>query len=84
MVVGSEAPIEIKGPDVVTINSAAPDLLNNKLDGLRTELRKEAEDLCTDTSKMALPPLRAINHTIPLVNEHKIYCFRPSKCPEAF
>ena len=84
VVVGSEAPIKIKGPDVVTINSAAPDLLNNKLDGLRTELRKEAEDLCTDTSKTALPPLRAINHTIPLVDEHKIYCFRPSKCPEAF
>lgn len=84
VVVGSDAPVEIEGPDVVTIKSAAAELLNDKLDGLRDELRKEADDLCTDTSKTALPPLRAVNHTIPLIDEHKVYRFRPSKCPEAF
>lgn len=84
MVVGSDTPVEIEGPNVVTIKSATADLLDNKLDRLRMELRKEAEDLCADTSKTALPPLRAVNHTIPLIDEHKVYCFRPSKCPEAF
>ena len=84
VVVGSDTPVEIEGLDVVTIKSAAADLLDDKLDGLRMELKKEVEDLCTDTSKTALPPLRAVNHTIPLVDKHKVYRFRPSKCPEAF
>lgn len=26
-------------------------------------------------------PLRAINHTIPLIDENKIYPWRPSRCP---
>jgi transposase InsO family protein len=84
VVVGSDTPVELDGPDVITISSAAADLMNDKLDGLRNELRRSAEDLCTDTSKTTLPPLRAVNHTIPLIDEHKVYHFRPSKCPEAF
>ena len=84
VVVGSNKPVELEGPDMITISSAAADLLNDGLDKLRTELRKEAEDLCPDTSKAALPPMRAVNHTIPLIDEHKVYHFRPSKCPEAF
>ena len=31
-----------------------------------------------------LPPLRDINHTIPLIDESKTYPWRPSRCPEAF
>ena len=31
------------------------------------------------------PPLApSVNHTIPLMDEKKIYHFRPSKCPDAF
>ena len=33
---------------------------------------------------MALPPMHTVNHTIPLMDEKKIYHFRPSKCPDAF
>jgi Reverse transcriptase (RNA-dependent DNA polymerase) len=32
---------------------------------------------------LPLPPLRAINHTVPLIDENKIYPWRPSRCPEA-
>ena len=84
VIVGSSEPLEMKGPEVTTIASAAADLLNKGLGDLRKELRKEAEDLCPDTSKTALPPMRAVNHTIPLMDEKKIYHFRPSKCPDAF
>ena len=80
----SMTPLEMKGPEVTTINSAAADVLNEGLDDLRRQLRKEADDLCPDTSRTALPPLRAVNHTIPLIDEKKIYRFRPSRCPEAF
>ncbi|KAF8220658.1 hypothetical protein L208DRAFT_1416363, partial [Tricholoma matsutake] len=32
---------------------------------------------------LLLPPLQAINHTVPLIDENKIYPWRPSRCPEA-
>ena len=84
VVVGSSEPMEMKGPEITTIPSAAAEVLNEGLDEIRRELRKEAEDLCPDTLKMDLPPMRAINHLIPLIDEHKKYHYRPSKCPEAF
>ena len=73
-----------KGPEITTIPSAVAEVLNEGLDEIRRKLRKEAEDLCPDTSKMDLPPMRAINHLIPLIDENKKYHYRPSKCPEAF
>jgi hypothetical protein len=84
VIVGSSEPSEMKGPEVTTITSAAADLLDEGLDQVRKRLRSEAEDLCPDTSRTALPPLRAVNHVIPLIDEKKIYRFRPSKCLEAF
>ena len=84
VIVGSKDPVEMKGPEVTTISSAVADVLENELSELRKQLRKEAEDLCPDTSKTVLPPMRAVNHSIPLIDETKIYRFRPSKCPEAF
>ena len=35
-------------------------------------------------SETKFPPLWIINHTIPLVDENKLYHQRPSHCPEAF
>ena len=84
MIICSSEPLEMKGPEVTTISSASVDLLNKGLDDLREQLRSEAQDLCPDTSKTALPPLHAVNHSIPLIDEKKVYWFRPSKCPEAF
>ena len=84
VVVGSSEPLEMKGPEVTTINSAATDILNKGLNELRQQLKEEAEDLCPDTSKTALPPLRAVNHMIPIIDETKVYRFRLAKCPESF
>lgn len=74
----------MKGPEVTTISSAAADVFDEELNALRKQLRSEAEDLCPDTSKTTLPPMRAVNHSILLIDEGKIYRFRPSKCPEVF
>ena len=84
IVVGSDDPTEMNGPDVININSAAADLFDDSVSKLWKSLRKEAEDLCPDTSQTALPPLRAVNHTIPLIDAGKVYRFRLSRCPEAF
>ncbi|OJT02036.1 Retrovirus-related Pol polyprotein from transposon 17.6 [Trametes pubescens] len=83
VVIGCSEPAVMEGEDVAVILSAAAELLEDKLDELREILRTEASDLCQDGTALALPPLRAINHTIPLIDESKIYSYRPSKCPEA-
>ena len=84
VIISSNKPLEMKGPKVTSITSTVADVFNKGLDEIRKELRQEAEDLCPDTSKTALPPFRAVNHTIPLVKEDKIYKFQPLKCLEAF
>ncbi|KAJ3002425.1 hypothetical protein NUW54_g5854 [Trametes sanguinea] len=73
----------MEGEDVAVILSAAADLLEAELDQLRDMLRKEASDLCQDGAAAVLPPLRAINHTIPLIDESKVYSWRLSRCPDA-
>ncbi|KAJ8456367.1 hypothetical protein ONZ51_g12171 [Trametes cubensis] len=83
VVVGSNEPTEMEGEDVAVILSAAAELLENELDKLRDQLKREAADLCQDGAAADLPPLRAINHSIPLIDESKVYSWRPSKCPDA-
>ena len=84
VIVGSTEPVKIEGPDVVRIKSAGASLLEDELTKLRSQLKKEAEDLCADPSKMTLPLFRVVNHTIPLMDEQKVHWFRRSMCPEAF
>lgn len=54
------------------------------VEAARKELERYAEPLCKDEKETGLPPLRAINHKIPLIDEGKIYPWRPSRCPEVF
>ncbi|KIJ35878.1 hypothetical protein M422DRAFT_261832 [Sphaerobolus stellatus SS14] len=44
----------------------AVDVQEENLDLIRTQLRNEAADLCKSAEETPLPPLRDINHTIPL------------------
>ncbi|PIL26935.1 hypothetical protein GSI_10073 [Ganoderma sinense ZZ0214-1] len=81
--IGSPVPVDICGEDVEVVSSAAADVLDDELEKLREQLRAEAKDLCQDGATAELPPLREINHPIPLIDESKVYSWRPSKCPEA-
>lgn len=54
------------------------------LEKAREELRSYAAPLCKDVHETDLPPFRAINHTIPLIDKSKTYLWRPARCPEAF
>ena len=50
-------------------------------------LRKEWVELCERSFTNQpddLPPLREINHRIPLIDESKVYHHRQPKCPDAF
>ena len=50
---------------------------------LRSEWVQECEDLFKNQLD-ELPPLREINHRIPLIDESKVYHHRQPKCPDAF
>jgi Reverse transcriptase (RNA-dependent DNA polymerase)/Retroviral aspartyl protease len=51
---------------------------------VRAVLHQHAEPLCREVDETDLFPLRAINHTIPLIDKLRIYPWQPSKCPRVF
>ena len=84
IIIGSNDPMPIvAGKDakslLATIAMEDPNVI-----AAREELMKYAEPLCRDVEETELPPLRAINHTIPLIDENKTYTWQASKCPEIF
>ena len=81
--IGSAIPLDVQGKEVAIVPSAAADIFEDELEKLHEELWRDAVDLCQDGARTALPPLRDVNHSIPLIDESKIYSWRPSKCPEA-
>lgn len=60
------------------------DAENDEIARVRKELEELAAPLCKSMEETGLPPLRAINHKIPLIDEDKVYPWRPSRCPEVF
>ncbi|KAF9471028.1 hypothetical protein BDN70DRAFT_769078, partial [Pholiota conissans] len=85
VVIGSSISRPLVGKMAVSeIASRAIDLTDPAIVAAREELVAYAEPLCKTAVETELPPLRAINHTIPLINPDVIYPWRPSRCPEAF
>ena len=82
IIIGSDSaqPVSIGAETKLLVHSLSPD--EQILEDAREELRSYALPLCKDVHETDLPPHRAINHTIPLIDENKIYPWRPSKCPE--
>lgn len=74
--------LPISGTQVLTLESRATEIAKSKIDSMRDELIEYAKPICKEAIETPLPPLRAINHTIPLIDENKVYAWRPSKCPE--
>lgn len=82
VIIGSKNSLPLKGTRVTKLASRAATILEDNLEKLRGELKQYAQKLCLDTSKTPLPPLRDINHEIPLIDPSKQYHWRPSRCPE--
>ncbi|QRV99116.1 Reverse transcriptase (RNA-dependent DNA polymerase) [Ceratobasidium sp. AG-Ba] len=64
------------------IELMAAELYEEKIEERREELRQYGADLCKNMSETPLPPFRAINHTIPLIDENKKYRSRRVQCPK--
>lgn len=81
--IGSSHALPVEGKQSRTIESRVAEVLEDKLEAARKLLREYAAPICQEASGAPLPPLRAINHTIPLKDPSKVYSWRPSKCPDA-
>ncbi len=84
VVIGSDDVLPLKtGIDTkLMVSMLTPE--DRLVESAREELRQYAAPLCKEVNETDLPPFRAINHTIPLIDVTKTYPWRPSKCPEAF
>jgi hypothetical protein len=82
VVVGSDKALPVKGKQVSVIESRAAATVEEDLEQARQQLQEWAKPLCTKASQTGLPPLRAINHTIPLIDPNQVYKWQPSRCPE--
>ena len=80
--VRSNVSLPIRGAQAIMIESWATEALKDWVDSYRAELWDYAKDICKDTVETPLPPLRAINHVIPLITDNCVYAWRPSKCPK--
>ena len=84
IIVGQDKPITVRNGQDTKLMVHALSTNDNALEAARAELQRLAKPLCRDVDQTDLPPFRVINHKIPLIDESKIYPWRPSKCPEVF
>ncbi|KAI9573964.1 hypothetical protein HD554DRAFT_2202082 [Boletus coccyginus] len=75
--------LPLKGPQVQLLESQSSGLFEEQINIACHHLYELAKPLCTKASKTELPPLHAINHTIPIIDESKIYFWQPSQYLEA-
>jgi hypothetical protein len=81
--IGSANALPLEGVATARIFANSTTLKADVLQAACEELMEYAKPICKTAAETGLPPLRAINHTIPLIDENKILAWRPSRCPEA-
>ena len=83
IVIGSDIALPIAADKDVKplLHTIVPEIA---ISAARDDLMAYADPLCRNVDETDLPPLRAINHTIPLIDDKKTYQWRASRCPEIF
>ena len=84
IVIRSDEPLPLKAGNDTKLMVHTMLLEDKAVDRACKDLRHYADPLCKEVHETSLPPFRAINHTIPLIDDKKTYPWRPSKCPEVF
>jgi hypothetical protein len=75
--------VPLEGVAMARVFAGGVGLAEDILQAARDELLEYAKPIPKTADETGLPPLRDINHTIPLIDENKILPWRPSRCPEA-
>ena len=84
IVIGSDDSVPItRGTDTKYLLGAM-NLTDPEIVSARDQLMAYAGPICRSVEETELPPFRAINHTIPLIDESKTYPWRALRCPEIF
>lgn len=73
IVLGSKVPIIMKGLQVSVIELWVTEVYEESVSKAHEYLKQLAQLLCSQANATALPLLCEINHSIPLINEFKIY-----------
>ena len=68
VILGSKTPLAMKGSQVSILESRATGVYEENLERVREQLMADAKPLCSQAGATALPPFRAINHLIPLID----------------
>ena len=82
VILGSRTLLEVEGPQVTILKSRGTEVYKENLYKVRDQLMEEARPLCSQAGATTLPPFRAINHSILLIDETKFYPWHLSRCPE--
>jgi Aspartyl protease len=82
--IGHTESIKLAGEGCTIVHAAAVYILNQGIDEIKKILLNEVSELCKSAGETPLPPLRVINHEIPVIDPKKVYRWRPSRVPEAF
>ncbi|KAG8734303.1 hypothetical protein FRC10_011771 [Ceratobasidium sp. 414] len=80
--IGSRRAQPIHNESALVIESLATQLFKEKIEERREALWAYSADLCKSMAETPLPPFRAINHTIPIIDETKRYNVRRVQCPK--
>ncbi|QRV77164.1 Pol polyprotein/retrotransposon [Ceratobasidium sp. AG-Ba] len=79
---GTNKALPISRESAIVIESCAAELFEEQIEKRRQALREYGADLRKTMAETPLPPFRAINHTIPLIDEKKRYKTRTVRCPK--
>ncbi|KAJ3561610.1 hypothetical protein NP233_g10090 [Leucocoprinus birnbaumii] len=82
VVIGSIHSMPMHGERVTKLSSQSMSVYEENIDEVRKWLTNYAQKICKKAMDTPLPPLREINHEIPLIDPHKSYSWRASKCPD--
>ncbi|KAJ2913329.1 hypothetical protein MD484_g7081, partial [Candolleomyces efflorescens] len=69
VVIGSAVSLPIKEDTTTRVVVSGISVDDRSVEKARTLLKKMAEPLCKELDEIPLPPLRAINHTVPLIRD---------------
>jgi hypothetical protein len=83
--IGSAEPLPLRGERISKVSSRLMDLVETDIERCSKHVQDYARSLqlFQTAAEAPFPPLRAINHEIPLIDESKIYHYRRSNCPDA-
>jgi hypothetical protein len=82
IIIGSDKALPVWGEQVSILESRTAGAVEEDLEQVCRQLLEWAKPLCAKASQTSLPPLRAINCTIPLIDPEWVYKWHPSRCPE--